>query len=74
MIDDNLTSSDIAGRLGIGIRTISRLRRNYQVLGALYVGEGAVKRSAPRILLPIEEQMVLDYLTDRPTAYLNEVV
>ncbi|KAF2187361.1 hypothetical protein K469DRAFT_705050 [Zopfia rhizophila CBS 207.26] len=52
--------------------TIYRIRLNLDVFGTPYP-PNTVKRGRPCTVLRIHELRLLDYLEDRPTAYLNKI-
>ena len=52
--------------------TVYKLRKDYRSFGQLYPPQ-SVKLGRPRLLTTEQEERLLDYLSDRPTAYLDEL-
>lgn len=66
-----LSNNTVATIIGIGRRTVDKLRLNLNLFNELYLV--FVKRGPIRRLNREQEDFILDYIRDRPTAYLQEI-
>lgn len=72
LFKEGLTTVAISTQLAIPVRTIRRWRENLEIYGDVYPPRIAVL-GRPRVLTPQQAQSTLDYLSDQPTRYLDEV-
>ncbi|KAK6432810.1 hypothetical protein LTR95_011019 [Oleoguttula sp. CCFEE 5521] len=63
---------EISAQHGISKRAVRKWRQNWELFGTPRPPTGGVGGSKI-ILTRAEEELVLDYLGDRPIAYLDEV-
>ena len=67
-----LSCRAIALEMGVDKKTIERMRLSFELFGTPYPPPFA-KIGRPRALTTAEEQFLLAYLEDQPTAYLDEL-
>ncbi|KAH8752342.1 hypothetical protein F5882DRAFT_368716 [Hyaloscypha sp. PMI_1271] len=71
-----LSASDpipsITTAVGVAHETVYRMQRNVELWGVPYPPP-TVKLGLRRLLLPYQEERLLEFLEDQPTAYLDEI-
>ena len=74
LLNETDQSTDSIGiELGVTARTIRRWRLSFDLFGEAYAPPFTAL-GRPRALTVAQEQWMLDYLDDQPTAYLDELV
>lgn len=68
-----ITPAHINTLTGVTVRQIINMRRNLLQYGDI-VFPRSVNQGRPRVLAPWQEDRLLEYLQDRPTAYRDEMV
>ena len=70
--DTELPCSVIGSKCGVNKRTVERMKTNLELFGSFYP-PAFNRRGRPRALTIAEEEWLLLYLEDQPTAYMDEL-